>query len=642
MSHGLTQRLTRRRTLALLAAGVALPGMMPGAARAFIGSEWLDLRIEMGDLPPVQDRLPLTPRVVNLAAMGRVPGRHGGTVRMLIGGQRDERYMPINGYSRLVGYDPDLNMVADILSSWETVGDRMFTLHLRPGHRWSDGHPFTAEDFRYCWQDVALHDGMGGIPPELKVNGAGPVFEMLDPVTVRYTWPAPQPDFLPLLAAPVPQRVFMPAHYMKQFHGDYADPVELDRLVAANRVDDWQSLHMKMGRSSRPENPDLPTLEPWRPRSAPPAQQFVFERNPFFHRVDENGRQLPYIDRVVLNVSSYDIIPAKVATGDSDLQPFGIEFSDYTLVKEAESRFPLKVDLWTRSQGSRVALLPNLTCADPVWRALYRDVRVRRAMSLAIDRTEINKALFFGLARESANTVLPQSPLYRAEYATAWTGFDPEQANALLDQAALSAIRADGYRRLPDGRMAGIVVESAGESTLETDVLELVADHFRQIGIALWPRVSQRDLFRSRSMAGTISMSVWTGLDNAVPTADMPPYELAPTSEDQYIWPQWGVHYASKGSQGSAPDLPEVQQLVDLVHHWRRSRSHDERAEIWHRMLAIHADQVFSIGTVNGAQQPVVHSSRLRNVPEHGLIGFQPTSILGIYMPDTFWYEAES
>ncbi len=633
--------LTRRRALALLAAGSAFG---PQAARAFSGyvdSDWLDLRVDLGNLPPVAERLPREPRVINLAAMGRTPGKHGGTIRILIGGQRDERYMPINGYSRLVGYDPDLNMVADILSGWEVQKDRIFTLHLRPGHRWSDGHAFTAEDFRYCWQDVILRDGLGGMPPDLTVNGAPPLFEVLDDVTVRYTWPAPQPDFLPMLAAPVPQRVFMPAHYMKQFHGDYTAATDLDRLVAANRVDDWQELHMKMGRSSRPENPDLPTLEPWLPRSAPPAQQFVFERNPFFHRVDENGRQLPYVDRVVLNVSSYDIIPAKVATGDSDLQPFGIEFSDYTLVKEAEKRFPLKVDLWTRSQGSRLALLPNLTCADPVWRGLFRDVRMRRAMSLAINRTEINKALFFGLARESANTVLPQSPLYRPEYATAWSTYDPEQANALLDQAGMSPIRADGYRRLPDGTTAGIMIDSAGESTLETDVLELVADHFRQIGIALWTRVSQRDLFRSRAMAGTISMSVWVGLDNAIPTAEMPPYELAPTTEDQYNWPQWGVYYGSKGTQGSPPDLPEVQELVRLVQRWRGSRSHDERTEIWHRMLSIHAEQVFSIGTVNGAQQPVVHSTRLRNVPEHGLIGFQPTSILGIYMPDTFWYEGE-
>ena len=633
---GPSRKLSRRQTLALLAAG-AVAG--PQAAQAFTGPTMLDDLVASGDLPPVERRLPLEPRVIDLPALGRSPGRHGGTIRMLIGGQRDVRFVPINGYSRLVGFDMQLNLVADILSSFEVTEGRIFTLRLRPGHRWSDGHPFTAEDFRYCWEDVILRGDLGGMPLELLSQGQPPVFEVIDDLTVRYSWQVPVPDFLPALAAPSPLRLCMPAHYMRGFHATYTAQAELDRLVAEQRVDDWQSLHQKMSRITRPENPALPTLEPWRPRTAPPAQQFVFDRNPYFHRVDNTGQQLPYVDRLVLNVSSYEIIPAKVATGDSDLQPFGIEFSDYTLVKEAESRFPIRVGLWTRTQGSRVALMPNLTCADPVWRALYRDVRVRRAMSMAIDRAEINKALFFGLARESANTILPESPLFRPEYARAWTTHDPEQANALLDQAGLSPIRLDGYRRLPDGRTAGIIVESAGETTLETDVLELIADHMRQVGIAIWTRVSQRDLFRSRAMAGLTSMSVWFGLDNAVPTADMSPAELAPTGEDQLIWTQWGVYYVSHGAQGHAPDIPEVQELVRLLERWRLSRSQDERAEVWHRMLSIHADQVFTIGTVNGAKQPVVRSSHLRNMPDTGLIGFQPTSLLGVYMPDTFWFE---
>lgn len=628
--------LTRRETLGLIAAGAV---MGAGPAQAFVGAPYLDERVAEGEIPPVAERLPQEPRIVRLAEMGRVPGRHGGTVRMLIGGQRDVRYMPLNGYSRLVGYDAQLNFVPDILASYEVEEGRIFTLRLRRGHRWSDGHPFTSEDFRYCWEDVILHDKLGGMVRELMIEDRGPRFEVLDEHSVRYSWHAPLPDFLPGLAAPVPLRLFLPAHYMRGFHEKYQTAERLAELAEEQRVDDWAALHMKMSRQSRPENPDLPTLEPWRPRTAPPAQQFVFERNAFFHRVDENGLQLPYVDRMVLNVSSYDIIPAKVATGESDLQATSVDLGDYTLVKEAEARFPIRVYLWTRSQGSRLVLLPNLTTTDPVWRALYRDVRVRRALSLGIDRTEINKALFFGLARESANTVLPESPLYREEYARAWTQHDPEQANALLDAAGLSPAGLDGYRTLPDGRIAGILVESAGESTVETDVLELVADHFRHLGLALWTRVSQRDLFRSRAMAGQIGMSVWTGLDNAVPTADMPPNELAPTADDQLQWPLWGVNHLSGGLQGAPPDLPEAQELLALFRAWRMSADHGEREGIWHRMLTLHAEQVFTIGTVNGVPQPIVRARDLRNVPEKALLGFQPTSLLGVYMPDTFWFD---
>lgn len=631
--------VTRRRTLALLGAGAAMATGLPRIAGAWISPPSLAAAETVGMLPPLADRLPRNPRVIDLPAIGRQTGQHGGTLRMLIGGQRDIRFMPINGYARLVGFGLDLELQPDILAAYEIEAERIYTFHLREGHRWSDGHPFTAEDFRYAWQDIISRDDLGGMPAEMVIGGSPPVFEVIDAQTVRYSWPEPMPDFLPLLAAPSPLRLFVPAHYMRQFHVDYASAEQIEAHVKAQRVDDWRALHMKMSRITRPENPELPVLDPWVARTTPPAQQFVFERNPYFHRVDQDGRQLPYIDKVVMNISSYEIIPAKVATGESDLQPFGVEFSDYTLVKEAESRFPIKVGLWTRAQGSRVALLPNLTCADPVWRALYRDVRVRRAFSLAIDRTEINKALFFGLAHESANTVLPESPLFRPDYATAWAIHDPEQANHLLDQAGLSKVKLDGYRRLPNGEKAGILVETTGESTVETDVMELVADHFRQIGIALWTRSSQRDLFRSRAMAGMTSMSVWAGLDNAVPTADMPPYALAPTTEDQYHWSPWGVWYSSQGRQGTAPEIPEAVELVALATAWRLSQSHAEREEIWHRMLAIHADQVFTIGTVNGARQPVISADWLRNLPETGLIGFVPTSMLGIYMPDTFWKE---
>lgn len=629
----MTWRFNRRETLALLAAGSAIPS----TGLAFTGSDFF----EGTDLPPVEDRVPVNPRVINVSALGGVPGRHGGDLRILIGRQRDVRYMPIFGYSRLIGFDRDLNFVPDILEGFEIEEERIFTFHLRDGHRWSDGHPFTAEDLRYAFEDVIRHPKLPGMPLSMKPDGHEPVFEMLDPLTVRYTWPVPNPEFLPSLAAPVPPKVIIPAHYMKEFHADYQDEDVLAAHVEENRVDDWRGLHTKLSRPNRPENPDLPTLEPWRPRTKPPAQQFVFERNPYFHRVDEIGNQLPYVDRVLLNVSSYEVIPAKVAAGDSDLQATSINFAHYTVLKEAEKRQPVNVSLWSSTQGSRLALYPNMNCTDPVWRKLFQDVRVRRALSLAVDRAEINKALFYGLCTESANTVLPESPLYRPEYSQAWTRHDPDEAEALLSEAGFSSKGMDGQRKLPDGRVAGILVESAGESSVETDVLELIGDHFRRVGIPLWTRTSQRDIFRSRVLAGQVVMSVWSGLDNGLATADMPPEELAPTKDDQLQWPAWGVWYLSSEKQGSAPELPEVKRLVSLLKNWQKAKSSDEREAIWHEMLAIHADQVYSIGTINRAPQPILRARDLMNVPEDALFGYKPTSMLGVYMPDTFWLDRD-
>lgn len=632
-------KITRRKALALMAST-----LLPVEAKAlFVNPTALDDKVKEGALPDVADRLPKVPRIVRLKETGRLPGRHGGTVRSLIGGQRDIRYIPICTYSRLVGYDENLKLQADILESYESVEDRIFTFRLREGHKWSDGNPLTSEDFRYCWDDVfhnkELHKG--GIPAELVINGEEPLFEVLDAVTVRYSWKMANADFLAQLAAASPLRLFMPAAYLKQFHPRYQDEAELAKLIKKNRVETWADLHQKVSRTVRPENPDLPTLDPWRNTTAPPAGQFVFERNPYFHRVDENGLQLPYLDRIVLNVSSGDIIAAKTGSGESDLQFANLDFTDYTFLKQAEDRFKIKVDLWKRTQGSRIALLPNLNSKDDGWRSFFQDVRVRRALSLAIDREEINKAVFFGLARESANSVLPESPLYKPEYANAWASYDPDQANRLLDEAGFSKRNKDGIRLLPDGRPANIVIESAGEATFESDVLELVADHWSKIGIALFTHVSQREIFRKRIIGGDTVMAVWMGLDNGVPTAEMSPKELAPTADDQLYWPVWGLHYLSGGSDGHPPDLPEALRLLDLMASWKASKTHAERETIWHQMLEIFTQQVFTIGIVNQALQPIVSAAKLRNLPEKGLFGFDPTAYFGVYMPDTFWYEGD-
>lgn len=632
--------ITRRALLALLGSA-AIPTALRANSDNSLDSAFLRERIDAGELPELAERLPRIPRVINLQSMGREPGHHGGVLQMLIGRAKDIRYIPINSYSRLVGYNLQLELVPDILESYTVEDGRVFTFHLRPGHRWSDGSAFTSGDFEYFWKEVALNSEIarGGPPVGLIVNGEVAKFEVLDEFTVRYSWTQPNPVFLSKLAAPIPQTLMLPAAYMRQFHANHQSAEKLATLIEQYRVDDWVGLHRKLSRQNRPENPDLPTLEAWRPTTAPPAEQFVFERNPYFHRVDENGKQLPYIDKFVMNVSSTEIIAAKTATGDSDLQGVGLALPDYTLIKEAENRFPIKVSLWRRTQGSSVALFPNLNCRDDVWRKLFQDVRVRRALSLAINREEINQVLYYGLAHESADTVLPESPLYKEDYAKAWSAHDPQQANQLFDEAGLSKRNKQGIRLLPDGRRADIIIESAGESTLETDVLELITDHYRQVGISLFIRSSQRDIFRSRTMGGNVQMSVWKGLDNGLPSADMPPVHLAPSNDDQLQWPLWGLHYMSRRKKGWPPDMSSVQELSTLLDKWMLSTSTEQRTDIWNRMLTIYTDQVFSIGTVNGGLQPLARSAHLKNIPDSGLYGFTPTSYLGVYLPDTFWFD---
>ena len=155
-----------------------------------------------------------------------------------------------------------------------------------------------------------------------------------------------------------------------------------------------------------------------------------------------------------------------------------------------------------------------------------------------------------------------------------------------------------GLRLLPDGRPMEIVVDTAGESTEETDVLELVRDSWRKLGIALFSRPSVREVFRKRVYSGKSMMTVWSGLNNGIPTSEMSPNELAPTAQEQLQWPMWGQYYENNRKGGEAPALPEAKELVELYDKWRVSASAAEREQIWLRMLEIHAQQVYTIGIV--------------------------------------------
>ncbi|SFC70447.1 peptide/nickel transport system substrate-binding protein [Bosea sp. CRIB-10] len=636
-------RIARRSFLLGTGAALLAPRFGLAGVETLIDSPALADQVAAGKLPALAERLPTSPRLIEVAAMGRAPGRHGGTMRMLMGDQRDIRMMTIYGYTRLVVYDDKLELAPDVLESYEAEQGRIFTLRLRPGHRWSDGHPLTAEDFRYWWEDVANNKRLspGGPPQAMVISGEKPSFEILDPQTIRYSWSQPNPVFLPALAGAQPLYIAMPAHYLKQFHQRYAGKEELKQKVKTARVKDWGSLHERFSRQYRPENPDLPTLDPWRNTTSIPAERFTFVRNPYFHRVDENGRQLPYVDEVTLTIGSSSLIPAKTAAGDTDLQARYLRFEDYTFLKSAAKRMNFEVKLWKRAEGASFALMPNLNAIDPVWRDLNRDLRYRRALSLAINRRDINRVIFFGLAKESGNTALPESPLYDETLAKLNMTPDLAEANRLLDEIGLSKRDGEKIRLFPDGRRLEFTIETAGASTEETDILDLIKQDFIAIGIKIHPRSSQLDVFRRRILAGQTIMSGWTGMDNALVAAEMEPDALAPTSPSQFNWPRWGQYFESGGREGEAPDIAEAKELVALYRAWRHSTTHQERREIWQRMLKINAEQLFTIGVVNATLQPVVVSTRLKNVPDKGLYSFEPGAFFGRYMPDTFWFEGK-
>ncbi len=595
-------------------------------------------QVKSGALPPVDKRIPQQPWVVKEFAGGDGPGQQGGQINTLIASARDTRLMTVYSYTRLIVYDDKFKLKPDILESYEEKDGREFTFKLRAGHKWSDGQPFTTEDFRFFWEDVASNKDLssGGPNVELLVDGQPPKVEIIDPLTIRYTWDKPNPYFIESQARAAPLFLFRPAHYLKKFHAKYTPEAEILKS-ARGAQQSWVSIYRRLDVMYPNDNIDMPTLNPWVGITPSPAQRFVYLRNPYYHRIDEKGQQLPYVDRMIFTVAATNLVPAKAGLGEADLQPRYLNMRDYTFLQKSAQTSGMNVRLWEAGSGSQLALYPNLTANDPEWRKLMRDVRFRRALSLAIDREELNQVVYIGLAKPSNNTIMPRSELFKPEYATKWADYDPKLANKLLDEIGLTKKDSQGFRLLPNGRPATIVVEHASEETEDNDTLALIADNWKKIGIKMLSKPQTRDNLRLRTSSGEALMTAFAGVVTAAPTPNTSPKEFAPTMLGGLQWSRWGMFVESKGKQGEKCDLASACKLLDYVKEWETGATVEDRRKAWDKILTSNADEVFSIGTVNGVRQPIVVGPKIRNVPKEAYYAWDPGGYIGLYQPDTFW-----
>ncbi|CAM5775709.1 peptide ABC transporter substrate-binding protein [Labrys miyagiensis] len=634
----MSDNLISRRTLLIAAAGLfATPALA-------VESPLIGPQVAAGKLPPLAERLPKQPLVADMLVRKRTIGQYGGDIRTLVAKPRDLRYITVMGYTRLIGYDEDLNLEPDVLLDVINEGDRSFTFVLREGHRWSDGAPFTTDDFRFYWEEVALNRELtpAGPPAFLIVDGEQPKVEVLDATHIRYSWSRPNPRFLPFLAGPRPDWIYTPAHYLKQFHKNYCDMAKVTAMAKDLQMGSWAALYNKLDAPYEASNPDMPTLDPWKVVTKAPAQQFIFERNPYYHRVDPQGQQLPYVDRIVANVAAAGLFAAKANAGEADLLFRGITTGDIPMLKGGESWHNYRTLAWPIAKGSACALYPNQTCNDPVWRKLNRDVRFRRALSLSIDRHVLNNTLWFRRGVEGNNTVVLQSALFSDDDRKAWATYDPKLASRLFDEAGLDKREGSGTRLLPDGRLAELVVEVEGENNDIIDALEIIGEFWADAGIKMVLKTEDDGALNDRAYAGQTVMVARAGLDLAYATAVMPPAELAPLQQDNMAWPKWGQYAETAGKAGEKVDVPEVQELLDLNDQWMNATTLNDKTQIWRRMLSIHADQQFIIGTVQGALQPIVVTKTIQNIPKKAVFSWQPTAMLGAYRVDEFFYEQKT
>jgi len=590
--------------------------------------------VRAGKLPPLEQRLPDRPLVVKPY---EAPGYYGGTWHMMVDNPDLGMYKMIAGYAPLVRWRADcMGLEPGTAHTWEyNENGTQLTFYLRKGIRWSDGVEFTSEDFKY-WADLC-HEGKQRMktPFWTLVDGKEMTVETPDRYTIVMKFAGPNWYALYHLATGFwwCDDYNIPKHYMKQF-----DPKFNPRYKDYSEFDKKNLTHF---------NPDRPTLWPWRLKAIEDGGfRMVFERNPYYYMVDTQGRQLPYVDRVVATyVPDPQVRVLKVLSGEVDAQFRLLELRDIALYMEGRARAGYRVIRWTEASGGNTSFLVNWSPPDPVLRDLFRDFRFRKALSHAIDREKCNEIAWRGLgvpqqatvSREGWHFQSPEGRKVFDEWARSHTKFDIPLANRLLDEMGLTKRDAQGYRLRPDGKRLSLLVDLPPQSVAgpDTDEALIAADGWRQLGFEVilknWPSawftLRQRLSQYTISVHGEAEMDLFTYPDWVFPTSDI------------YWHSTVGKWYKTGGKEGEAPTGP-MKRLLDIYARILAEKDIEKAHRLVHEAVKVHIEEgLFAIGTAARLPALVIAKNNFRNVPTEARI-LGPWAVAGpaTSYPESFFF----
>jgi peptide/nickel transport system substrate-binding protein len=568
-------------------------------------------QVAAGSLPSVEERLPAEPLVVEPAELGQ----YGGTIRSVWGGQDDSeninnhlRYNMLVRMNHTTGFD----LYADVADRWEVSEDgTVFTFHLREGIKWSDGMPLTTEDVLFWWNDIILNEEYtSSVPSILRSGGQPAMVEAVDGQTFTVTFSQPYGSFLITLASIRGRDLFIsaPRHYLSQFHPAYTDEAALDAMVSDAGLETWAQLFEQ--RASWLLNPELPQITAWIVENAPDATgRTTLMRNPYYYKVDSAGNQLPYVDRVEFSqIDTTDVALLRAASGEVDLQIRAYGATELTPLSLNQEQGNYRVVAFYSDRGSEsTSMHINQTVGDPALREIFRDVRFRQAISVAINREEINQIGFLGLGVPRQASFTPANPYFSEAWANHYAQYDPELANQLLDEMGLTERNDAGIRLRPDGQPLELIFEyTSGDAWGE-----LLIDYFADIGLGLIVQTREGSLYSERIQQPDFQLGMWTfNGDFFNMRRDLIP------AESRRAWGNaWATWFETGGESGEEPpeSLLRVAELIDLAY---ATPDEDLRAEYVAEIVQIHMDNLWNIGIVGMAPRAGVITNNLINVPD--------------------------
>jgi peptide/nickel transport system substrate-binding protein len=584
--------------------------------------------VEAGKLPPLEQRLPQDPLVVSPYEGA---GAYGGAWNFDVTTRRDVNlvyHIATPSFFRWAkdGYHFEPYLCKEYHVSTDA---RIWTIVLRKGVRWSDGHPFTTEDVRFWYEDDALNKDLNPLPKEeLLIDNQLGKIEIVDAYTFRVIFPSPYKGFYQKMTSIV--LFYVPSHYMKQLHIKYADSVDLELRMKKLGIRKWSELYKRTERWYLGFlDPDVPTLRPWvlsRESSSPNIYEFV--RNPYYWAVDTDGRQLPYIDSIVVHVTSNEqVLVMKTIAGDFDFQWSRLEFRDFPLLKENAAKRGYQVLSWPQDRGSDIALYVDYNCTHPTIGPLLRDRRFRIALSLAVNREELNLLFYKNAGVPRQATASEATPFYIPEYAMAYATFDLPGANALLDEMGLTRRDKEGFRLDPAGNPIHLLVETVtAGNTL--DILQITSEYWQAIGLRTEVKVVEGSLMTERTRSAEVMIQ-------ARPMGSFAP--PVPDFNSNYTVPLFGMWKQTGGRKGEEPTA-EFKELIRL-NDQRKDCSVEEEVEVLKQIYKLYAEHVWMIGLVGEIPALLAKKDYFRNVPDKCLYSYARGRRLGLTLPEQYWID---
>jgi len=573
--------------------------------------------VAAGELPPVDERLPETPYIAieTPGWEGQVAGKYGGTIRRGFKGMAD-RWGPTKVQETgMAFYSSDLTVHPCLAESWEINEDAsVWTWHLRKGLKWSDGYPFTAEAFTWYWEYQLKNEELTATPPEALSTGTPRVLAELetpDDFTVIIKFAAPKPLHAYQHVRSHPMNC---GHYMKQFHIDTTeDKAALEAQIQAAGVATWTDYFTD--RNWWYLNPDKPSVNPWVAKNQLSSELFLMERNPYFWKVDPEGKQLPYVDRVTHRLfETIDVFNMWIVNGEIDFQARHVGIANYTLFKENEQSGDYQVYLGVSS--GHFAVQPNHTTKEPRLREFFQDRRVRIALSHAVNRDEINELVYDGLATPRQYSPISMSPQYYPKLSNAYLEYDPDKANQLLDEAGYAERDREGFRLHKDGSgetLSWIIEGTAEPGSPGEDAIQMVVKYYADVGLKTSYKYVDRSLYEEHWGANEIEMASWGGDRTVLPINA--PWIFTGTMIDRPWACAWGK-WKNDPTDPNGEEPPEGHWIWDIWDLWERmitEPNEERRNRLFFGILDIWAEELPMIAYLGEFPSPIIVKNGFKN-----------------------------